>query len=148
MQSDLRLILEVVGGIVLLVTVVWSISTFIDKRIEKKIKDETFIKKLAAATRPALIINGENSIVHDHGALDLLESITVHRGSTEGLPEKIVVVPKRPLAYQPLVVPLDPETIVVEARQGEGLSWVFTLDYVASLEPPESHRRFRVELLL
>ena len=96
MQSDLRLILEVVGGIVLLVTVVWSISTFIDKRIEKKIQDEKFIKKLAAATRPALIIDGENSIVHDHGALDLLESITVHRGSTEGFPEKIVVVPFPP----------------------------------------------------
>ena len=135
------------GAIAAIIGLSFGVAKFVDWRIEQKIGEDSFIKKLAAATRPSLIVNEDNAILYDHGAMELLTSVTVTRGH-EGLPEKIIVVPKRQLQICPLVQALDPELVQIEGTKGEGLSWVISLDYGMSLEPLGCRRSFRVELLL
>ena len=147
MQLTWPIVLEVSVGVATIVAAVYGFTSFIDSRIEKKIHDDSVIRKLASVVRPSIIFDENSSVLVDQGALELLESVTVQKDEGSKLPKTITVIPKRHLAHPPLIQTLEVEAIDFGSSRGPGLSWVFTLDYIMCHDDFDGRRRFRLEIL-
>ena len=90
-------ILEYIGGVAGAVAAAYGVIRFIDSRIEKKIGDESVIKKIASRVRPAVIFDENDSILVDQGGMEFLESIHVTHDENDRTPSEIAVVPKKHL---------------------------------------------------
>jgi hypothetical protein len=140
-------ILEITGAAVTVIAAIYGANQFIDWRIERKIHEEPFLRKIAGFLRPMVIFDENGSILLDHGAMEVLENITVARGDGGNVPENIVIRPKRHLAYAPILQTLENELINVEAKRGKGHEWLYKLEYVMFTDEP-GNRRFRLEILV
>jgi hypothetical protein len=131
-----------------IVAAIYGVIRFIDWRIERKIHEEPFLRKISASLRPVVIFDENSSILLDQGAMDVIGKIEVSR-STGGdkLPAEIVIYPKRHLTYAPLLQTLENELIGIVVSRGKGYEWRYQLEYQMSNDYYSGKRRFRLEVL-
>jgi len=98
----------IVGTISLMFAVYVQLSSSIEKKIENKINDKVFIRKVANEVRlPFMIFDEEKSILADIGAMDHIDAIEVRKGKRQEVSE-IIVSPKRFMAVAPILESFDP----------------------------------------
>jgi hypothetical protein len=143
---------EVLGisvGIITIVAAIYGITQFIDWRIERKIREEPFLRKISASLHPTVIFDEGGSILYDQGAMQIINKIEINRQKDKhSLPEEIVINPKRHLAHAPLLQTLENELIDVSATRGKGFEWRYRLDYQMYNDVFNDKRRFRLEVLV
>lgn len=85
-----------------LITVALLLSSSINSRIEEKVNDPNFIRKIASEIRlPFLIFDEEKRYLYDDGALDIIKTIEIVRDGRDI--KQIIVTPKRFLAVAPII---------------------------------------------
>lgn len=145
---DWLLILQIAGGFIVVVAGIYGFIQFIDWRIERKIREDNFLRRIGSSLRPTVIFDENESVLIDQGAMDMIESIGVSLGETKDLPEEIVVTPKRYLAHPPLLQTLENELVEIVPAKDKGFSWRFKVEYKFYNEDFHGKRRFRMEILL
>lgn len=145
---DWAKIFEIAGGIITIVAAIYGITQFIDWRIERKIREEPFIRKISASLRPSVIFDENGSILYDQGAMQIIDNIQINRedAKNNSLPAEIIINPKRHLAHAPLLQTLETELIDILATRGKGFEWRYRLDYQMSNGVFDHKRRFRLEV--
>jgi hypothetical protein len=63
----LKVIYAMVGVIVFLFSAYYGLNSYIDSRIDSKIHNADFLKKLARSVRPSLVFDEKGSILADMG---------------------------------------------------------------------------------
>jgi hypothetical protein len=143
---DFVQLLEVAGTIATIVAAIYGFIRFIDWRIERKIHEEPFLRKISSSLRPLVIFDENSSILFDQGAMNMIEKIEVSHSSEDSLPSEIFIYPKRHLAHAPLLQTLENEFIEITSSRGKGYEWRYTLDYNMTNDI-NGKRRFRLEIL-
>ncbi len=146
---DWSKILEISVGLITIIAAIYGITQFIDWRIEKKIREEPFLRKISASLHPTVIFDETGSILYDKGAMEIIDKINVLRAKDEdSLPSEIIISPKRHLAYAPLLQTLENELLDVTAIRGKIFEWRYRLDYQMYNDVFNEKRRFRLEVLV
>src|SRR5206468_10489115 len=98
------------GPILVLAVMVLGIQSWlegrIDKAVERKLTDETILRKIAAQARPSLIFDAKESILSDMGAVQLVKDIRIAKRNQSGWPERIEVEFTRHFANPPVLTAL------------------------------------------
>jgi hypothetical protein len=144
---NLLLVLEITVGLIAVIAAVYGVTRFIDWRIERRIRDESFLKRIASSLRPTVIFDEDGAILVDQGAMELLTTIEVKKNEENGLPIEIIVEPRQYLAYQPLIETLDNELVDFSVKRAKGFAWSYSLEYQMTNDIFDGHRRFRLEVL-
>jgi hypothetical protein len=130
----------------------FSLYKVFDYLIEKKISDESFLKKVASRVRPSVIFDHKGSILIDQGGMAYLDNIEVtcpEREDRALFPEKIVVRPLRHLDHAPILTTLESDGFNQEATRGPKHDWIYTLDYFMLTEgESRTTTRFRLEIIV
>jgi hypothetical protein len=145
---DWSQVLEIGGGVVTIVAAIYGAIRFIDWRIDRKIHEEPFLRRISASLRPIVIFDENGSILLDQGGMDVLERIEVSRPEGHNVPEQIVIYPRRHLAHAPILQTLENELINVVASRGQGFQWRYQLEYQMYDHVFTGKRRFRLEVLV
>jgi hypothetical protein len=142
-------ILTVVGVLVGIVGAIYGAIAFVDSRIEKKIQEESFLRKIAASLRPTVIFDESGSILLDQGGMDVLERIEVSHSDIDHMPEQVVIHPKRHLTHAPILQTLEDEIVEIDISRGQGYQWQYRLKYKFYEQPfpGKEKRRFRLEVV-
>ncbi len=133
-------ILVILGGL-------FAFNDFLNNRIDNRINDAEYISKLSKSLRPYLIFNQNGSIVYDHGAESLLDSISVDfiLNFNMDKPIKIIIYPKKFLKVKPLLECLTGIGYQEKASRHGFKSWEYVLD-VNSYGEAENNL-FMIEIL-
>ena len=144
----LKVVYAVVGAIVFLFVGYHGLNSYLDARIETRINNADFLKKLARSVRPSLVFDEKGSIVADMGAVSFVDKISVSKGAKDTL--EIVVSPLEYLGIEPVLEALDGE-YTIHAERGQKFDWIFRLygiqNIVAESSPQRGRQRFRLELI-
>lgn len=140
-------ILEAIIGIITIIGAIYGAIHFIDKRIERKLQDDSFVRKVAASLRPAVVFDEHGSILIDQGGMEIIDTIEVKHDEGSKLPLKIIVSPKHYLAHPPFIFPLTNEMIDFKSSRGQRFVWIYELDYIMDNDDYEGKRRFRMEII-
>jgi hypothetical protein len=139
--------LEVIVGIFTIIAEIYGAMQFIDKRIEKKLQDDSFVRKVAASLRPAVVFDEHGSIIIDQGGMEIIDSIEIKHSEGSNLPSKIIVNPKRHLAHPPFIFSLENEMIDFKSFRGDRFIWNYELNYIVFNDDYDGKRRFRMEII-
>ena len=139
-------IIKAMVGLALTLTALYGVYGYIDWRIEKKINDPEFIRKIASNVRPSVVFNSNESIEIDLGAMQFIEKIDVIPSKDPRFPERIVVSPKGYLAHAPFLTTLDETEFAIMVERGKKFDWVYHLDISSHLENLKK-TRFRLEIV-
>ncbi len=101
----LKIVYAVFGVIVFLFTAYHGLNSYLDYRIETRISNPAFLKKLAMTVRPSLIFDEKESIIADMGAAALIDNITVSKDKKGNF--EIVITPLEYLGAEPALEALD-----------------------------------------
>jgi hypothetical protein len=138
----------------IMITIFIQLNASVDQKIETKLKDPDFIRKVAAEVRlPFVIFDEDKSVIVDTGAMDHITSIEVHKGERQEVSE-IIISPKKFMAIAPILENLDGRMEFESPIRGANLDFVFKkvqmgsvwADTYASGHPPK--RKFRLQLVL
>ena len=144
----LKVIYAVVGTIIFLVAAYHGLNSYIDSRIDSKIHNADFLKKLARSVRPSLVFDEKGSILADMGAVPFVTNISVSKGPKDSL--KITVSPVEYLGMEPVLEALD-DQYTIRAERGQKFDWVFHLAGIQTLvlqsSPKRDRSRFRLEII-
>lgn len=144
----LKVVYAVVGAIVFLVAAYHGLNSYLDSRIDSKINNADFLKKLARSVRPSLVFDEKGSIVADMGAVPFVNNISVSKGPKDSF--KIVVSPVEYLGVEPVLEALD-DNYTIRAERGQKFDWVFHLSGIQTLvlesSPKRDRQRFRLEII-
>jgi hypothetical protein len=148
--SDLSVLaaLKAVGIVITVILGLWGLDAYLDHRVETKINNPEFIKKVATQVRPSLIFDTSGSILVDIGAIQYISDIKV---DTEKrfpyLPKKATVVPKSYLSHAPIMTFIDPVDTIIKAERGASISWIYSFDITGHVAREESEKtRLRLEV--
>jgi hypothetical protein len=115
-------IITVIGGIA---TLGFYFNDNIEKKIEAKINNPEFLKKVAAeAQLPFVIFNEDESIIADTGAMKYIEKIEVKKTGNRDITE-IVISPSQHLSIAPLIESIGPELEFNEPIRGKNFDWIY-----------------------
>jgi hypothetical protein len=146
--SILKVIYTVVGSIVFLFAAYHGLNSYLDARIETRINNADFLKRLARSVRPSLVFDKTGSVVADMGAAPFIDKISVSHGAGDTF--EIVVSPFEYLGVEPVLEALDDE-YVIQAQRGKKFDWIFRLHGIQKLvmqsSPQRDRQRFRLELI-
>ena len=144
----LKVVYVVVGAIVFLFVCYHGLNSYLDTRIETRINNADFLKKLARSVRPSLVFDEKGSIVADMGAVSFVDNISVAKGAKDTL--EIVVSPLEYLGIEPVLESLD-GLYTIHAERGQKFDWIFRLYGIQFIEtegsPQRDRQRFRLELI-
>src|SRR4030042_3709282 len=136
----LKVIYAVVGTIIFLFAAYHGLNSYIDLRIDSKIYNADFLKKLARSVRPSLVFDEKGSILADMGAVAFVTNISVSKGPKDSL--KITVSPVEYLGMEPVLEALD-DQYTIRAERGQKFDWVFHLAGIQTLVLQSSPKRDR-----
>ena len=139
-------IVKAFAGIVLTLAALYGVYSYVDWRIEKKINDPEFIRKISSNIRPSVVFDSRQSIEIDLGAMQFIEKIEVIPSKDPRFPKKIVVSPKKYLSHAPFLTTLDETEFAIMVERGPKFDWVYHLDiskYLGNLKKT----RFRLEIV-
>jgi len=141
-------IITTIAGLAAIIGAFYGVLFFIDKRIENRIRDDGFLRKLASALRPTVIFNHKGSILVDQGAMHYIETIDIELDKEPPYPKQIIIHAVKHLPYAPLLTPLDGGGISnISISRGKKYDWVYTLDYFMTSDEWEE-LRYRLEIIL
>lgn len=133
-------------GLVITFVTLYGIYSYIDWRIEKKINNPEFIRKISSNVRPSVIFDSNESIEIDLGAMQFIENIEVIPSKDHRFPEKIVVSPKGYLAHAPYLTSLNETEFAIKVERGKKFDWIYHLGVSKHFENLEKSR-FRLEIV-
>ena len=143
----------VVGIIALMFAVFIQLNSSIEKKIENKLNDPEFIRKVAQIVRlPFVIFDEDEAIIIDTGAMNHIKQIEVIKGPRQQVSE-IIVSPKKYMPVSPILESLDIEVEFDEPTRGQKFDLVYKTVEIdtafaktyASGKPPK--RRFRLQII-
>ena len=144
----------VIGIIALMFAVFLQLNNSIDKKIESKLKDPEFIRKVADEVRlPFVIFDEDQSVLIDTGAMNNFEKIKVKKGQRQEVSE-IIVSPKKYMIVAPLLESFDAQIEFENPVRGENYDFIYKkvkmanvwTNTYASGKPPK--RKFRLQLVV
>ncbi|TRZ74239.1 MAG: hypothetical protein D4R93_06885 [Deltaproteobacteria bacterium] len=139
--------LKIAAACITLITALYGVVLFIDKRIDRKLRDDAYLRKIASVLHPIVIFDHKGSILIDQGAMRFIASIKVEPSKILPYPEHIIVSPNKHLAQAPLLTLLDADMANVKASRGTKYDWVFALDYFMTNSEREI-LKYRLEIIL
>jgi hypothetical protein len=144
----LQTIWTALGIVVGLLSIVYGFNTFLDSKIEARLKDPALLLELAKAQRPSMVFNQNGTVLSDFGAMALLRDFDI--APTEDKKAwRVTLSPREFLGVEPLVECLDKEAII-KAKRGKGLQWIVEIHPLSSLliddSPEPGPLRFRLEI--
>jgi hypothetical protein len=114
----------IVAIAIFLASIFYGALSSVDKKIDAKLQEPLFLKKLASQIRlPFLIFDEEKRYLADDGALDIIKNIEIIRDGRDI--KQIIITPKRFLAVAPILESLDPDVQFEDAERGKELDWVY-----------------------
>jgi len=117
----------------------------IDKTVERKLSDESILRKIAAQSRPALLFDANESITADMGAGSLVKNITITDREKDGWPIHILIDFTRHMNSPPILSALN-ETARVLPSRAKGFAWKFDVDQIVMHNSDSNNWIFRLEL--
>jgi len=140
--------LKAVGFVILLFGSYHGFNSYIDWRIDNRIKNSDFMHELARHVRPSLIFDDNESIIADMGANQYISDIKVSRPNKKNV--LIIISPNEYLGVEPVLEALDAEYII-HAKRGKKFDWIFNLSAIQQLvlesSPERDNERFRLEII-
>jgi hypothetical protein len=147
-SAMLKVVYAVFGVIIFLLAAYHGLNSYIDSRVESKIHNDDFLKKLARSVRPSLVFDENGSILADMGAVPFVSNISVTKGPKDSL--EIIVSPVEYLGIEPVLEALD-DQYTIRVERGKKFDWVFYLAGVQTLvlesSPKRDRGRFRLEII-
>lgn len=137
-------------GIVLILTALYGVYNYVDWRIEKKINNSEFIRKISSNIRPSVVFDSGGSIKIDLGAMQFIEKIEVVPSDAPRFPKKIIVSPKDYFAHAPFLTVLDLTFFNIEVERGQKFDWIYNLEPSINMHTDSSDAqktRFRLEIV-
>jgi len=139
-------ILKAFVSIVGIFIALYGIYSYIDWRIDHKINNPEFIRKIALNVRPAVIFNSQESIEIDMGAMQFIENIKVIPSNDPRFPKEIIISPKEYLAHAPSLSTLDEVEFSIKVERGKKFDWLYHL-HLEKYFSETKMSRFRLELV-
>jgi hypothetical protein len=137
------------AGVVALATIGYAgihwMEERIDKAVERKLSDETILRKIAAQSRPALLFDANESITADMGAGALIKTIQITEREKDGWPNRILIDFARHISSPPILTPLN-ESARILPRRAKGFAWLFDVQEVVVHNSDSNNWIFRLEL--
>lgn len=127
----------------------------IDKRIENKINQPEFIRKVASEMRiPSLIFNENEQVVYDMGACEFIniDKIQVKKNQKADI-EEIIISPKSFLKVAPILTSIDSEIYFGTPERVKPYDWKYTTvegpQFIAieGFQREKIISRFRLEII-
>ena len=130
-----------------MVAALYAGISFIDNRIENKINNPGYIKKIVSSVRPAIIFDSKGSIVNDLGGMEYVDKIEVipHDGNAP-IPKKVILTPKMYLATPPILTSIDSAQYLISAKRGKNIDWEYEFEIRGS-NTGTDYLRFRLEII-
>jgi hypothetical protein len=141
------LVIEIIAAVVVVIGAIYGFTRFVDKRIESRIREDAFLRKLAGALRPSVIFDHNGSILIDQGAMRFIEGIDVELDENVPYPKRIAIHPKQHLSYAPLLTPLESDMANISTHRGQKHDWIYTVEYFMTSDERET-LRYRLEIIL
>ncbi len=91
--SDYKNTITILSGFFVVITFFISADGYINRQIESKITDATYINKLSKTLRPFSIFNQDGVIIYDHGGENFIKKIHVSK-NVNGEFNKIIIKTK------------------------------------------------------
>jgi hypothetical protein len=140
---------EVSGLILLIAGTVLGLRAWmearIDETVERKLSDETILRKIAAQSRPALLFDANESITADMGAGALVKCIQITQREKDGWPVNILIDFTRHINSPPILTPLNESARVLPTR-AKGFAWKFDVQEIVVHYSNSNDWIFRLEL--
>jgi hypothetical protein len=147
-KNMLKAIYVVVGAVIFLFVSYHGLNSYIDWRIENRIKNADFLREVARRVRPSLVFDDKGSIIADMGAIQYISDIKVSEDAKDSI--QIIIIPNEYLGIEPVLEALDAE-YSIHAERGTKFDWIFKLyaiqQLVAEPSPQRRNERFRLELI-
>ena len=143
-------ILLAVSAIAGLLAILYAVDTYFDWKIENKVSDLDFVRKVASQVRPSVIFDSRGSILADTGAMQYLEKITVEFDTVGKKPGKVTVRPKQLMPHPPIITGIDGIFYIPQPLRGPGYEWNYELHSMIARgvqEETKTPYRFRLELV-
>jgi hypothetical protein len=122
-MNTLTVIVGVFTIIGIMTTIILLFTGSIDKKIEQRINDPEFIKKVASEVRlPFTIIDENNIIQYDSGALEYIEEIDVELDEEKEI-KQIIITPKKYMPIAPLIECINSNFEFAEPEKIPQYSW-------------------------
>jgi hypothetical protein len=99
-------------------------DSYLDSKIEQKITDTAYIKKLSNQLRPFLVFNDQGIVTFDHGAYDKIKNIEVNLKD-----KNIIIETSDYLQNAPFINTVGAETYSFEAERIGSKKWRYTMLY-------------------
>jgi hypothetical protein len=113
----------IVAIFAIFVTIIIQFNSSIDKKIEIKLQDPIFIKKVASNARlPLLIFDEEKKFLADTGASELIRDIKIVKDGRDV--KEIIITPKRFFPVAPILESIDGYIEFDEPQHGSQFDWV------------------------
>lgn len=142
-----------VGIFAFLFVIFIELNRSFDKKIESKLKDPVFIRKMANEVRlPFVIFDEDNSVIVDTGAMTTIAKIAINKKDGKELSE-IVITPKQYLAVAPILESLDPKIEFQDPVRGKEFDIVYKKVEMATVwtntyATKPSKSKFRLQVIL
>ncbi len=129
----------------------YVLNAYIDNKIDKKINNPSYIKKVASHVRPFIIFDENESILADSGGMEYIEDIKVEAKADRFEPIKIIITPKSHLAYPPLLEVISPYEVSIDTKRGIHHRWIYEVSVEGRLGPDTTREidpiRFKLEII-
>ena len=145
----------VVGIIALMLAIFIQFNNSINQKIDQKLNDPSFIKKVADEVRlPFVMFNDNESIIANTGAMNYIEDFKIKKDKNQNITE-ILVSPKSFMAIPPILESLDDKDIKFEEPiKGEKYDLIYKVVQYGGVgwgtvlaEGSKPQRRFRLQLV-
>jgi len=114
----------IIGVLAILMTVIIQVNSSVDKKIEEKLQDANFIRKVAVEVRlPFLIFDEDRRYLADTGASEWIQTIKITKDGRSI--KEIIITPKRFLPVPPVIESYDTDIEFEEPQQGEEFTWIY-----------------------
>ena len=147
-SAILKDIFAIFGGLVALISALYGASSYIDSRIDSRVNNPDFLKRLARSVRPSLVFDEKGSIISDMGAVAFVSNISVTKEPKDTL--TIVVSPVEYFGVEPVLEALD-DRYAISAKRGQNYDWIFHLSGIQTFLLESSaeveRHRFRLEII-
>ena len=117
-------VLGLVGVIATILALFITADSYLDSKIEQKITDTAYIKKLSNQLRPFLIFNDQGVVTFDHGAYEKIKNIDVNLKN-----KNIIIETTEYLQNAPFIIKFGADTYSFEVERIGSKKWRYNMLY-------------------
>lgn len=147
----------IIGGTATIIVAMFTIFSYynssIEKRIDSKLNDPTFLRKVADEVRfPFVIFDEDKSVIVHANTMKHINKIEIYKEERQEV-SRIVITPNQYMAIPPVLESLNAQMEFEDPVRGEGFAFVYKrvemqdvwANTYASGKPPK--RRFRLQII-